>query len=68
MTFDVAQVVSELKKGRVSYRNDKTAVLHAPFGRVSFGVDKLSENFAALMRAVMASKPTSSRGQYIKQD
>lgn len=67
VTFDVAQVVAELKKGRVSYRNDKTAVLHAPFGRVSFGVEKLSENFAALMRAVIASKPASSRGQYIKK-
>lgn len=67
VTFDVGQVVAELKKGRVSFRNDKTAVLHAPFGRVSFGAEKLSENFTALMRAVVASKPTSSRGQYIKK-
>jgi large subunit ribosomal protein L1 len=67
VTFDIKEVVSELKKGRVSYKNDKTGVLHAPFGRVSFGVDKLAENFTALMRAVVASKPVSSRGQYIKK-
>jgi len=67
VTFDIKEVVAELKKGRVSYKNDKTGVLHAPVGRVSFGVDKLAENFTALMRAVVASKPVSSRGQYIRK-
>lgn len=67
VTTDIKTVVEELKKGRVQYRNDKTAVLHAPFGRVSFGVEKLSENFTALMRAVVASKPTASRGVYLKK-
>ena len=67
VTFDVAAVVGELKKGRVQYRNDKTGVLHASFGRLSFGVDKLAENFAELLRAVVASKPKTSRGRYIKK-
>jgi len=67
VTFDVKEVISELKKGRVSYKNDKTGVLHAPIGRVSFGAEKLAENLTALMRAVVASKPVSSRGQYLKK-
>jgi len=67
VTFDVKEVIAELKKGRVSYKNDKTGVLHAPIGRVSFGVEKLAENFTALMRAVVASKPVSSRGQYLRK-
>lgn len=67
VTSDVAAVVGELKKGRVQYRNDKTGVLHASFGRLSFGVDKLAENFAELLRAVNASKPKTSRGRYIKK-
>lgn len=67
VTSDIKAVVAELKKGRVQYRNDKTAVLHAPFGRVSFGVEKLSENFTALMRAVVASKPATAKGVYLKK-
>lgn len=67
VTFDVKEVIAELKKGRVSYKNDKTGVLHAPVGRVSFGVEKLAENLTALMRAVVASKPATSRGTYIKK-
>ncbi|MGD1997459.1 MAG: 50S ribosomal protein L1 [Candidatus Dependentiae bacterium] len=67
VTFDVATVVGELKKGRVQYRNDKTGVLHASFGRLSFGVDKLAENFAELLKAVNASKPKTARGRYIKK-
>ena len=67
VTFDVAQVVEELKKGRVSYRNDKTGVLHAPFGRVSFGAEKLQENLEVLIKAVRASKPATARGRYFKK-
>ena len=67
VTFDIKEVIGELKKGRVTYKNDKTGVLHAPIGRVSFGVEKLAENFTALMRAVVASKPATSRGQYLRK-
>jgi len=67
VTFDVASVVEELKKGRVSYRNDKTGVLHAPFGRVSFGAEKLEENLAALVKAVVASKPATAKGRYFRK-
>jgi len=67
VTFDVASIVKDLKKGRVSFRNDKGGVLHAPFGKASFGVDKLYENLAALMRAVKSSKPPSSKGKFIRK-
>ena len=67
VTFDIASIVDELKKGRVSYRNDNTGVLHAPFGKVSFGAEKLAENLKALLKAVVASKPTASRGRYIRK-
>jgi large subunit ribosomal protein L1 len=67
VTFDVASIVSDLKKGRVSFRNDKTGVLHAPFGRVSFGVDKLAENLSALVQAVRSNKPAASKGKFVKK-
>lgn len=67
VTFDVAGIISDLKKGRVSFRNDKTGVLHAPFGKVSFGADKLRENLVSLVQAVRASKPPTSKGKFIKK-
>lgn len=67
VTFDVAGVVSDLKKGRVSFRNDKGGVLHAPFGKVSLGIEKLSENLASLVKAVQASKPAASKGKFIRK-
>ncbi len=67
ITFDVGAIVNDLKKGRVSYRNDKGGVVHAPFGKVSFGVDKLKENLVALVRSVQASKPPTSRGKFFKK-
>ncbi len=67
VTFDIGPMVGELKKGRVVYRNDKGGVLHAPFGKVSFGVDKLIENLDVLLRAVRASKPSSSKGLFIRK-
>jgi large subunit ribosomal protein L1 len=67
VTFDIAGIVADLKKGRVSFRNDKAGIVHAPFGKVSFGADKLTENLAALMQAVKASKPPTSKGKYIKK-
>lgn len=67
VTLDVAQIVSDLKKGRVSFRNDKGGVVHAPFGKISFGVDKLIENLTALLRAVKSSKPSTSKGKFMKK-
>jgi large subunit ribosomal protein L1 len=67
VTFAIGEIVGDLKKGRVSFRNDKGGVVHAPFGRVSFGVEKLVENFKALIKAVQSSKPPSSKGRFIKK-
>ena len=67
VTFDIGQIVSDLKKGRVAYRNDKGGVVHAPFGRVSFGKEKLLENLAALLKSIKGSKPASSKGKFIKK-
>jgi len=67
VTTDVESIIADLKKGRVSFRNDKAGVLHAPFGRASFGSEKLCENLAALVRAVKASKPPSSKGKFIRK-
>ena len=67
VTFDIASIVSDLKKGRVSFRNDKTGVLHAPFGKVSFGSDKLIENLSSLVKAVKSSKPATSKGKFIRK-
>ncbi|MFA5074568.1 MAG: 50S ribosomal protein L1 [Candidatus Babeliales bacterium] len=67
VTLDVAQIVADLKKGRVSFRNDKSGVVHAPFGKISFGAEKLIENLVALLRAVRSSKPSTSKGKFIKK-
>lgn len=67
VTFDIASIVADLKKGRVSFRNDKTGVVHAPFGKVSFGKEKLLENLVAFMQAVKASKPASSKGKFLRK-
>ena len=67
VTFDVASVVEELKKGRVSYKNDKGGIVHASFGKVSFGVEKLKENLKALIKAIQSSKPASSKGKFLKK-
>ena len=67
VTFDIAAIVSDLKKGRVSYKNDKGGVIHASFGRISFGVDKLLENLSALVRAIRSSRPPTAKGKFIKK-
>jgi large subunit ribosomal protein L1 len=67
VTFDIAAIVSDLKQGRVSFRNDKGGAVHAPFGRVSFGVEKLNDNLFALVKAIQTSKPASSKGKFIKK-
>ena len=66
VTMDVAKAISEVKAGKVEYRLDKPAIIHCPIGKKSFGKEKLSENFNALMDAVVKAKPAAAKGQYIK--
>ena len=66
VTFDVAKAIAEIKAGKVEYRVDKTAIVHCPIGKVSFGVEKLQENFHALMEALVKAKPAAAKGQYVK--
>ena len=66
VTPDVAKAVKEVKAGKVEYRLDKTNIIHCPIGKVSFGADKLYENYTALLGAIIKAKPAASKGQYIK--
>lgn len=66
VTFDVAKAIQEIKAGKVEYRVDKTAIVHCPIGKRSFGGEKLVENFHALMEAVIKAKPAAAKGQYVK--
>ncbi len=66
VTMDVAKAVQEVKAGKVEYRLDKTAIIHCPVGKKSFGAEKLTENITALMDAIVKAKPSTSKGQYIK--
>jgi len=66
LTTDVAKAIADTKAGKVEYRLDKTAIIHCPIGKKSFGKEKLIENFNALMDAVVKAKPAAAKGQYIK--
>ena len=66
VTPDAAKAVQEAKAGKVEYRLDKTNIIHCPIGKVSFGPEKLAENFNALMGAIIKAKPAAAKGQYIK--
>ncbi len=66
VTMDVAKAVTEAKAGKVEYRLDKSNIIHCPIGKASFGAEKLSENFNALMGAIIKAKPAAAKGQYIK--
>ena len=66
VTPNVAQAVTEAKAGKVEYRRDKTNIIHCPIGKVSFGAEKLYENYVALINAINKAKPAAAKGQYIR--
>jgi len=66
VTMDVGRVVREAKAGRIEFRVDRTGVLHAPIGKVSFDVDKLAENLGAFVDAIVRAKPAGAKGQYLR--
>ena len=66
VTPDIGKAVSEAKAGKIEYRLDKTNIIHCPIGKVSFGPEKLTENYNALMGAIVKAKPASAKGQYIR--
>ena len=66
VTMDVAKAIKDIKAGKVEYRLDKTAIIHCPIGKVSFGVEKLNENLKTLMDAINKAKPAAAKGTYIR--
>ena len=66
VTFDVEKAVNEIKAGKVEYRVDKSSIVHAPIGKVSFGEEKLKENFLAMMDALIKAKPVAAKGKYLR--
>ena len=66
VTMDVAKAVKDAKAGKIEYRLDKTNIIHCPIGKASFGEEKLSENYEALMGAIVKARPEATKGQYIK--
>lgn len=66
VSMDVAKAVQESKAGKIEYRLDKTNIIHCPVGKVSFGCEKLSENLATLLGAVVKAKPAAAKGQYVR--
>ncbi len=66
VTPNIAQAVSEVKAGKIEYRLDRTNIIHCPIGKVSFGVEKLTENYNTLIDAIIRAKPAAAKGQYIR--
>ncbi len=66
VTMNVEQAIKDSKAGRIEYRLDKTNIIHCPLGKVSFGAEKIADNFNALMGAVLKAKPAAAKGQYVR--
>lgn len=66
VTMDVKKAIDDIKAGKIEYRLDKTNIIHCPIGKVSFGVDKLTDNFQTLMSAIIKAKPVAAKGQYLR--
>jgi large subunit ribosomal protein L1 len=66
VTLDVAKAIGEIKAGKVEFRVDKTGIIHAPVGKLSFGTDRLTDNAEALIGAVLKAKPSAAKGKYVK--
>ena len=66
VTMDVTRAITDIKAGKIEYRLDKTNIIHCPVGKVSFGKEKLTENFTTLMSAIIKAKPSAAKGQYLK--
>ena len=66
VTMDVTKAINEIKSGKVEYRLDKSNIIHLGFGKVSFGADKLFENYETVMDAIIKAKPAATKGQYVK--
>ena len=66
VTMDVTKAIKDIKAGKVEYRLDKTAIIHCPIGKVSFGTEKLNENLTALMEAINKAKPAAAKGTYVR--
>ena len=66
VTMDVTKAIKDTKAGKVEYRLDKTAIIHCPIGKKSFGAEKIKENYEALMEAIIKAKPAAAKGTYVK--
>ena len=66
VTMDVTKAISDIKAGKVEYRLDKTNIIHTPIGKVSFGTEKLTDNFNTLLGAIIKAKPAAAKGQYLR--